>query len=86
MITYISKSTLDIFAFPRLSYMALEIQNLHQILTKFDVYNFGIMLIEFVNEKECFNMKKIKLDFMNFPNGQKTLMHKEVNLKTFSME
>jgi hypothetical protein len=30
--------------------------------------------------------EKMKLDFMNFPNGQKTLMHKEVNLKTFSME
>jgi hypothetical protein len=63
--------------------MALEIQNLHQMLTKFDKYNFGIVLIEFVNGKECFNMK---LDCMNFPNGQKSLMHKEVNLKTFSME
>ncbi len=66
--------------------MAFEIQNLHQMLTKLDVYNFGIVLIEFVNGKECFNMKKMKLDFMNFQNGQKTLMCKEVNLKTFSME
>jgi hypothetical protein len=38
--------------------MAFEIQNLHQMLTKFYVYNFGMLLIEFVNGKECFNMKK----------------------------
>lgn len=53
--------------------MAPKVPTLHQVSTKFDVYGFGVLLVELVNGKETFDVQGQNVGLYEFTTWAKNI-------------